>query len=683
MQNDDDMARFSSILSTVAKAERDTLARKRILESLRFSSMKERLERIPEAYEETFDWVYHEENDQSFPSSSNVDHASGELDQLSDNVLDSPRTTQRQEENRRPWSNFVQWLRGEETLYWITGKPGSGKSTLMKYLFNDPRTSEHLQLWSQDCRVIKAGFFFWNSGTAMQMSEMGLLRTLLYQAIEKNSAHVATLFPDRWRYYELFGGDYQSWSRSELVAAFSTLTKSEENKFLFFIDGLDEFDGNDTELASFVLEIASRRNVKICVASRPWLAFEDAFQRRPSLRLEDLTAVDIQRFVAGTLAENRMFSELQRLFPEDAKSLVIEVTGKACGVFLWVRLVVVSLLEGLRDGDSVADLKERLLEIPTDLEALFWRILHCLGRTYLGHASRLFQLIHAATEPLSLLTLSFAEDDYKTCMEAKVKPMSIGGRDFRAETMRRRLNSRCKGLIEAPTFELEGAEARVQYLHRTVRDFLAKEDVWDYIVSSTRDPYDPDFKLCGAFLLQVKTLEPRKSELALDHFWASFKSCIDYSCHLEHRRHDVYVDVIDELGAASQELFNARSPSGETWFDNLLEDSRSSGLFVMQRIPHWTATGDFGGELGFTSFLDYALAYPLYSYVEHKIQNGHEFDPSNLDALLDKGRRKDPRGMARLQDMLKGSTLMPPAPKASRSRFQVHNFMKKFSGRGS
>lgn len=306
-----------------------------------------------------------------------------------------------------------------------------------------------------------------------------------------------------------------------------------------------------------------------------------------------------------------------------------------------------------------------------------------MDRTYLGHASRLFQLIRAATEPLSLLTLSFAEDDYKTCMTAKVKPMSAGGRDFRAETMRRRLNSRCKGLIEAPTFELEGAEARVQYLHRTVRDFLAVEDIWGYIVSSTRDPYDPDFKLCGAFLLQVKTFEPRKSELSLDYFWASFQSCIDYSSKLEIRRHDIYIDVIDELGAAAEELFNTRPPNGETWFETLLEDIRKSGLFVMQRIPHWTVTGDFDGELGFTSFLDYALAYPLYSYVEYKIRNGHEFDPSNLDSLLDKGCWKDPQGMARIQDMLKGSTPMPPAPKASRSRFQVHNFMKKFSGRVS
>jgi len=39
-----------------------------------------------------------------------------------------------------PWSNYVKWLGSVEDIYWITGKPGSGKSTLMKYLYGNPHT---------------------------------------------------------------------------------------------------------------------------------------------------------------------------------------------------------------------------------------------------------------------------------------------------------------------------------------------------------------------------------------------------------------------------------------------------------------------------------------------------------------------------------------------------------------
>lgn len=54
-------------------------------------------------------------------------------------------------------------------------------------------------------------------------------------------------------------------------------------------------------------------------------------------------------------------------------------------------------------------------------------------------------------------------------MSAPIKAALKGEVAFRTETMRRRLNSRCKGLLEAPTVEKLGPEAKVQYLHRTVR----------------------------------------------------------------------------------------------------------------------------------------------------------------------------------------------------------------------
>jgi hypothetical protein len=59
-----------------------------------------------------------------------------------------------------------------------------------------------------------------------------------------------------------------------------------------------------------------------------------------------------------------MFAQLQSYNAAKAEVLIEDVTQKASGVFLWVRLVVKSLLEGLRDGDTVEDLRSRLLLIP-------------------------------------------------------------------------------------------------------------------------------------------------------------------------------------------------------------------------------------------------------------------------------------------------------------------------------
>jgi hypothetical protein len=620
---------FSSRLLAGAKEEREQLARLRILERLRFTSMKDRYEKIEEAHQKTFDWTLQEHRDQavSIPVTAN---GGGSCDDRID------LAGQQSPKKIRKWDSFTQWLQSQQSLYWITGKPGSGKSTLMKYLYNDPRTLENLELWTRDNQITMAGFFFWNSGSSMQMSKMGLLQTLLYEALKGDPSSIPQLFRDRWRSYDLFGIDLHPWSWEELVLGFKLLISNNSRRFLFFIDGLDEFDGDTAELTQFVLEIlSSRPNVKLCVASRPWLVFEDAFRRQPSLRLEDLTDGDIKLYVSEVLGENELFANLQRIKPQEAERLVIEVTGKSSGVFLWVRLVVLSLLEGLQDGDSIADLQNRLLLLPPDLEDLFQKILNRLNPFYFRQASRIFQLVRAASEPLTLLSLSFAEEGFEQCMSAPIKAALKGEVRFRTETMRRRLNSRCKGLLEAPTVEELGPEATVQYLHRTVKDFLARPDIWEYMLSGTQNSFDPDLTLSGAFLLCVKSTRP--SAKSFDVFFYPFISCIKYSLRIEAKARDAHISILNELLRAASVALHPSSwqddglstyawPAHrcmETEQRSIDEDSlwwrdfrRSEEMKTFEEIS--VNNTDY--------FFVYAFTYPLYSYVQYKLSKGQSLN---------------------------------------------------------
>ncbi|KAL5348786.1 hypothetical protein ACLOAV_006208 [Pseudogymnoascus australis] len=56
----------------------------------------------------------------------------------------------------KPWTNFVHWLEEDHGLYWITGKPGSGKSTLMKFISAYPNTRKHLQTWAGGRKLVTA-----------------------------------------------------------------------------------------------------------------------------------------------------------------------------------------------------------------------------------------------------------------------------------------------------------------------------------------------------------------------------------------------------------------------------------------------------------------------------------------------------------------------------------------------
>jgi hypothetical protein len=642
-----DTTAFSLRLSAYTKDEREYIVKAQILEQLHFTNMGDRYERIDDAYRKTFNWIFQEGEKLAHdpemgarmtgattsPSVRNEDSwILGHEDILAGDVRDKA--------NNLGWSNFIDGLaNSEERMYWITGKPGSGKSTLMKYLYNDPRTRKHLSRWSGSSTLVTAGFFFWNSGTVMQMSKLGLLQALLYKCLQNSLELIPVLFPGRWKSYELLGGDLRPWTWSELASAFQSLLSDKSRYFIFFIDGLDEFDGNCTELSTFVLEHSAKRNVKICVASRPWLVFEDAFQQRPSLRLEDLTAPDMVLFVGEKLRANNMFIGLEVLQPLEAKHLIIEVTEKASGVFLWVRLVVSSLLEGLRDGDTITDLEERMHQLPSDLEDLFSKILNRLDILYFKQASKLFQLVHQADsvdDSLTLLDLSFAEDGLEKAIAAEVEEVSLMQSKYRAETMRRRLNSRCKGLLEAPALRhqtLTAAEAKVQYLHRTVKDFLRRPEVWNYIISGTTQSFEPDICLLGVSLMNVKCLP--MSEKVLPAFEKGIARCTKYSAKAENRKSDHHIELLQELNRTAIRLFGKSCPDG-TWMMSLATPPADPQ--TVYPPEYWTIllskrgskslkmSSDYELPYLLWSFFEYAFQYSFYSFVDHELRHGHKAD---------------------------------------------------------
>jgi len=69
------------------------------------------------------------------------------------------------------WSSFTEWLEGDsKELYWITGKPGAGKSTLVKFILRNPKLQNSLMLWADDKPLLVLHFYLWNPGSDLQRS---------------------------------------------------------------------------------------------------------------------------------------------------------------------------------------------------------------------------------------------------------------------------------------------------------------------------------------------------------------------------------------------------------------------------------------------------------------------------------------------------------------------------------
>ncbi|RSL44715.1 hypothetical protein CEP54_014572 [Fusarium duplospermum] len=217
----------------------------KILTSLSFQEINSRKETIPEASADTCSWIFrHPETDE------NGKHLE--------------------------WPSFPTWLKQrDENIYWITGLPGSGKSTLMKYIIKSPDLHTHLQEYAGDLPCLRANFFFHYSGSKLEMSREGLLRTVLHQCLEARPELIPIVAPRRWALCSLLGDEAvpPEWNWKELKESFDILCSLNGRDFrlALFIDGLDEFKEpkkSSDLLISWIRDTARHYGIKICVSSR-------------------------------------------------------------------------------------------------------------------------------------------------------------------------------------------------------------------------------------------------------------------------------------------------------------------------------------------------------------------------------------------------------------------------------
>lgn len=189
--------------------------------------------------------------------------------------------------------------------------------------------------------------------------------------------------------------------------------------------------------------------------------------------------------------------------------------------------------------------------------------------------------------PLCILGLSFAEDGLELALQAKVAPLSSEEVTFRIETMRRRLNSRCKGLLEVPSLDVDGTAATVQYLHGTVKGFLTAPEIWSYTLSGSAEPFDPTSALYASFTMRIKKTKPRKD--MLPGLWAVFNACTKHtqsvqSKHNSDQANQAAILILDERDSAAGRLLNGDcESSGNKWlrFDSTAHWSNT--IYICQK----------------------------------------------------------------------------------------------------
>ncbi|KAI4951981.1 hypothetical protein J4E91_003443 [Alternaria rosae] len=474
------------------------------------------------------------------------------------------------------WDNLDQWLRCGRGIYWIHGKPGSGKSTLMKFLYNHPKTMSSLHTWAGHRKLTVASFFLWNIGSSEQSSQEGLARGLLYHVLTKNPALIPTVLPHMWQEARSGAFDLSTPSHIEMKNAFGRLSAEKTaGAYAFFIDGLDEFSGNHRDGILFVKSLITSSHIKIVVSSRTIDTCVAAFSSAPKLRLQDLTASDISTYVSDALRSHTYSANYN---DATAETLVNDIRSKADGVFLWVVLACRALLEGFEAYDSVEELRRRVDELPPELENLFRHILNGLPTRYLQQAAQLLRVCYIRRSleiqpELSSVSLAWAhEKDMRACAMGEFTTPSLEEKKALTTRFEGRLRSRCRGLLEVYTSADED-DSYVEFMHRTVFEYLSTPNIWGLDCLQTVD-HDFDANTVLAHISCYTLYNQMRGAVKSDGiFWRT----LAYAWEVEQSSPSDMSRLLDRLAFALQYEANGNNPS----LSPILDSSLGTNAFLL------------------------------------------------------------------------------------------------------
>ncbi len=590
-----------------AKATEDRISHTRLLESLFFPDIVAREQQISDAFEGTCRWIFDSSDDQ--------------------------------ESESRPWSDFRKWLETENGVYWISGKPGSGKSTLMKYILNSDCTSRLLADWEKGTDLIVISFFFWNPGMDLRKSCTGLLRSLLYQIATQWPALADLAVSLTGRSKDVIEGSRSwnpltTWTDQGLMSLLNRFLdeKPANISLCAFVDGLDEFVGDEGYLLRMIELLNNSSRCKVCVSSRPEQAFRQEFRFCPQLRVQDLNREDIERTAAGKLIPSLQKHSALPIPKDNLQILIRALVEKASGVFLWLDLMTKDLIKGSRDGDTIKELRSRLARTPDTINGLYAHMLQKLDQRYVKECVQYCSIVMMAEEldlsyPITLLTLALGErEPWSHLVDFELTYFAHSRFNSVCQVLESRVTSRCGGLLEIGNHRLDQTDQKttpqyfdrkIDFVHRTAMEYLQTV----YELPSVGSPafleaqaqvargslgicilLDTGYNLWGSPDLRAVLLD---SMLAISTMFPAAVPLDD-----SRSAKSLQIDLVDQACQTLQNLYNIEETDSAT--QSFFDDHKTLERFV-----------EYDGDWGSDSFhcmlnsrLNFAAFYGCHHYVQ-------------------------------------------------------------------
>jgi hypothetical protein len=306
---------------------------------------------------------------------------------------------------------------------------------------------------------VMAAYFFNARGNRLEKTPLGMLRSLLYQLLEKDPPLCERFIPMYLGKQKKHGKEWE-WQVGELKSfLLSEMKKFQPKPLLLLVDALDECNESDVREVVSLLEslsvnaVGAKTHLNICLSSRHYPTISVGKKLELIVEEENGHDQDIVKYVQCKLRIRNMEIESQLL-------------RKAAHVFMWV-VIVTEMLNQAYDIGKIRAMKEKLSDVPSDLDEVFWTL---LGKDDLNSQDKqetilmlqwvLFSGRLLRPEELFFAVLAGTETDLGAWDRLNDTPKVI----------RRFITNTSRGLIEVRKGDIE----TVQFIHESVNDFLLR-----------------------------------------------------------------------------------------------------------------------------------------------------------------------------------------------------------------
>jgi ankyrin repeat protein len=353
-------------------------------------------------------------------------------------------------------------------ILWLKGKPGSGKSTLMKEAVHRTKNYCHP-------RPIIATCFFNAQGSELERSPSGLIRSLLMQICRQDERFKNLVVT---HYLNAAGSSGIKWNPSldELqgLLEIGLLEHASKQRFVFFIDALDECGEVHARAITRYFRMLSDsvftagKALDVCLSSRHYPTI--TIPRCPEIAVEEGNGADISSYIQtnipyGITEHDALVDRLRLLLLQ-----------KTSGVFLWIVLVVDMVLQDIDAGKTEEEIEETLREVPVSLAELFKGLLCTLTTKEREGSMILVQWVLLSPTPLQAVdvrTIRLLGTEAATSLpKALAKSQRPGNLsvdwEIDASRVERNVRTLSRGLMEI-------SGIHVRFIHESVREFFLQE----------------------------------------------------------------------------------------------------------------------------------------------------------------------------------------------------------------